>query len=103
MTESGFSIARDENLTKQLAELFHTLGDPSRVRIIAALLERESNVGSLADIVGISESAISHQLSTLRQMRLVRSRKQGREVYYTLDDDHVIDLFRRGLDHVQHN
>ncbi|MFV1948875.1 MAG: ArsR/SmtB family transcription factor [Anaerolineales bacterium] len=96
-------LTRDEKLANQLAELFSTLGDPSRVRIITALLEGEKNVGPLADIVGISESAISHQLRTLRQMRLVRSRKQGREVFYSLDDYHVVDLFQRGLDHVQHN
>ncbi len=86
----------------QLAELFRALSDTSRVRIIAALLEGEVNVSALAELVGISESAVSHQLRTLRQMRLVRARKQGREVYYSLDDDHVVDLFQRGLDHVQH-
>ena len=87
---------------QHLAELFRTLSDPSRVRIIAALLEGETNVRTLASIVGISESAVSHQLRPLRQMRLVRTRRQGREVYYALDDDHVADLFRRGLDHVLH-
>jgi len=92
----------DERLAEQLAELFRTLSDPSRVRIIAALLQGEVNVSTLAEIVGISESAVSHQLRSLRQMRLVRARKQGREVYYSLDDDHVIDLFQRGLDHIQH-
>lgn len=86
----------------ELAELFRALSDPSRVRIISALLEGETNVGALAKIVGISESAISHQLRTLRQMRLVRARKQGREVYYSLDDEHVSDLFLCGMDHVQH-
>lgn len=92
----------DERRAEQLAELFRTLSDPSRVRIIAALVESEINVGALAKIVGISESAVSHQLHTLRQMRLVRARKQGREVYYSLDDEHVTDLFQRGLDHVLH-
>jgi DNA-binding transcriptional ArsR family regulator len=85
----------------QLAELFRALSDPSRVRIIAALIDGETNVGALAEIVGISESAVSHQLRTLRQMRLVRARKQGREVYYAIDDDHVNELFQRGLDHVR--
>lgn len=85
-----------------LAELFRTLGDPSRVRIIAALLEGETNVGSLAEAVELSPSAVSHQLRSLRQMRLVRTRKEGREVYYALDDDHVAELFQRGLDHVLH-
>ncbi len=86
----------------QLAELFRALSYPSRVRIIAALLNGETNVSTLAGIVGISESAVSHQLRTLRQMRLVRARRQGREVHYALDDDHVTDLFQRGLDHVLH-
>ena len=86
----------------QLAELFRALGDPSRLRIIAALIEGEKNVGALAELIDLSESAVSHQLRTLRQMRLVRTRKQGRAVYYTLDDDHVADLFQRGLDHVLH-
>jgi DNA-binding transcriptional ArsR family regulator len=86
----------------ELAELFRSLGDPSRVRIIATLLKGEINVSSLADIVGISESAVSHQMRTLRQLRIVRSRKQGREVYYCLDDEHVADLFQRGLEHIKH-
>ncbi len=92
----------DPQTAHQLAELFRALSDPSRVRIIAALLEGETNVRSLAEIVGISESAVSHQLRTLRQMRLVRARRQGREVFYALDDEHVADLFRRSLDHVLH-
>ncbi len=92
----------DDPTARQLAELFRTLADPSRVRIIAALLEGETNVSTLAEIVGISESAVSHQLRTLRHMRLVRARRQGREVFYSLDDDHVADLLQRGLAHVLH-
>ena len=92
----------DENLAGHLAELFRALSDPSRVRIIAALLGGESNVSSLAEVVGISESAASHQMRTLRQLRIVRARKQGREVYYSLDDEHVVDLFQRGLEHIKH-
>jgi len=93
----------DEEQAGQLADLFSALSDPSRVRIIDALLESEINVGTLAEIVGISESAVSHQLRTLRQMRLVRGRRQGREVHYVLDDDHVADIFRRSLDHIKHD
>ena len=92
----------DDRLAAELAELFRALSDPTRIRMIAALLEGEINVGALAAQVGISESAASHQLRTLRQMRLVRTRKQGRTVFYRLDDDHVTDLFQRGLDHVLH-
>ena len=93
----------DEAQAGQLAEFFSALSDPSRVRIIGALLEGETNVGALADLVGISESAVSHQLRTLRQMRLVRARRQGREIFYILDDAHVADIFRRSLDHIKHD
>lgn len=92
----------DEQTAADVAELFRALGDTSRVRILAALVGGEINVGGLAEIVGISESAVSHQLRTLRLMRLVRSRKQGREVFYCLDDDHVTALFLQGLDHIVH-
>ncbi len=87
----------------KLAELFSALSDPSRVRIIAALLDGETNVGTLAKIVGISESAASHQLRTLRQMRLVRARREGRRMAYSLDDAHVADIFQRSLDHILHD
>ena len=102
MSDPRTSLSLDARLATQLAELFRALGDPSRVCIIAALLEGETNVSELAEFVGISPSAVSHQLRSLRLMRLVRARKQGRQVYYSLDDDHVADLFQRGLDHVQH-
>ncbi len=90
----------DEQTASRLAELFRALSDPSRIRIISALFDKELNVGALADGVGLSESAVSHQLRGLRQMRLVRARKKGRQVFYELDDEHISDLYRRGLDHV---
>ena len=93
----------DENTVLSLAELFAALGDPSRIKILLVLIEGEINVSTLAEATGISRSAVSHQLRTLRQLRIVRARKEGREVYYSLDDAHVIDLFQRGLDHVQHD
>ncbi|MDO9302762.1 MAG: metalloregulator ArsR/SmtB family transcription factor [Anaerolineales bacterium] len=86
----------------QLAELFSALSDASRVRIISQLIEGEMSVSSLAEGLKMTESAVSHQLRGLRQMRLVRARKSGRQVFYTLDDKHVIELFQRGLDHVLH-
>ena len=94
--------AVDEMTAARLAELFSTLADASRVRIVAALAADERNVGELADEVGLTHSAVSHHLRHLRQMRLVRARKDGRYVYYHLDDDHVQDLFRCGLEHVRH-
>jgi len=86
----------------RLAETFKALSDPTRVRIISALLRHELCVHELSQAVGASQSAVSHQLRTLREMRLVRSRREGRHVFYTLDDDHIYDLFRQGLEHVSH-
>jgi DNA-binding transcriptional ArsR family regulator len=92
----------DEETAARLAELFRTLGDPSRIRIISVLSSTAASVGRIAEAVGISESAASHHLRGLRQMRLVRARKSGRQVIYSLDDEHIADLFRRSLDHVLH-
>jgi DNA-binding transcriptional ArsR family regulator len=92
----------DERTVERVAELFSALSDPNRVRIIAALLSGEKNVGEIAVVIGMSGSAVSHQLRMLRQIRIVRTSKRGREVYYALDDEHVADLFSRGLDHVKH-
>ena len=86
----------------QLAELFSSLSDASRIRIIALLLEGEMSVSALAKGLHMTESAVSHQLRGLRQMHLVRARKSGRQVFYSLDDDHVARLFSLGLEHVQH-
>lgn len=96
------SAQLDDNTATHLAQLFAALGDPSRLRIIAALLDGEKNVTAIAEAVPISESAVSHHLRDLRQLRIVKTRKEGRFVYYSLDDDHVIELFHRGLEHVQH-
>jgi len=93
----------DEHTASHTAELFRTMSDPNRVRILSALLEHtELNVGALVDSLGMSESAISHQLRGLRQMRIVRARKDGRQVFYTIDDDHVALLLQQGFEHVRH-
>ncbi len=86
-----------------LADTFRALGDPTRVRILHALSGRELCVCDLAALLGMTSSAVSHQLRLLRHLRLVRPRKSGRMVYYSLDDDHVVDLFRRCLEHVTHS
>ncbi|HQU35935.1 MAG TPA: metalloregulator ArsR/SmtB family transcription factor [Anaerolineales bacterium] len=86
----------------QLAELFSALSDASRVRIISLLLDGEMGVGTLAEKLNMTESAVSHQLRGLRQMRFFRARKDGRQVFYRLDDDHVEKLYRMGLEHVGH-
>jgi DNA-binding transcriptional ArsR family regulator len=86
----------------RLAELFKALGDPTRLRIISLLLEHEVCVHSLEMTLGMTQSAISHQLRFLRQMGLVRYRKQGRHVFYALDDEHVRVIFAQGLLHSEH-
>ena len=86
----------------QLAELFSALSDASRIRLISLLIEGEKSVSALAEELKMTESAVSHQLRGLRQMHLVRARKHGRQVFYSLDDDHVTKLFSMGLDHVEH-
>jgi DNA-binding transcriptional ArsR family regulator len=86
----------------RLAALFRVLGDPTRVRMISALAIGELCVCDLSAAVGMSQSAISHQLRTLRQLRLVKRRRDGQMAYYSIDDDHVVRLFREGMDHVLH-
>ena len=86
----------------RLADFFQALGDPTRVRILSALSAGELCVCDLAATLGMSQSAISHQLRWLRQLRLVRYRKAGRMVYYALDDEHVSVIFAQGMDHVRH-
>jgi ArsR family transcriptional regulator, lead/cadmium/zinc/bismuth-responsive transcriptional repressor len=91
----------DDATAASLAETFKALGDPTRVRILDALSRAEVAVCDLADVLGLTQSAVSHQLRLLRGMRLVRSRRDGRHIYYAVDDDHIAKLFRQGLDHVQ--
>lgn len=99
LTSSQISL----EVAARLAELFRALSDPSRVRIIAALTEGEANVNRLAELAEISESSASHHLRGLRLIRLVRARKVGRQVFYSLDDDHIANLYRGSLDHILHD
>jgi ArsR family transcriptional regulator len=85
-----------------LAAIFKALADPTRVRIVSVLVQTELCVCDLAATLGMTQSAISHQLSLMREMRVVKNRKAGRIVYYTLDDEHIRDLFQRGLEHIEH-
>ena len=92
----------DGHTAERLAEIFAALGDPTRLRILSAMMEREQNVGALSASAAISESATSHQLRLLRALHIVRARKDGRHVFYSLDDDHIRDLINRGIAHVEH-
>jgi len=90
----------DESATA-LAETFKILGDGTRVRILDAISRSELCVCDIARLVGLSESAVSHQLRLLRGMRLVRPRRDGRMIFYALDDHHIVALLEQGLKHVQ--
>lgn len=83
-----------------LAELFKVFGDTTRVKIISALFEAELCVCDIAELLTMSPSAISHQLRVLRQARLVKHRKEGKVVFYSLDDEHIKHIFNEGLTHI---
>jgi DNA-binding transcriptional ArsR family regulator len=100
MQASLKSKALATETVEALAETFRILGDPTRVRIVDALADGDLCVHEIAERVDISESAVSHQLRLLRTMRIVRGRREGRCVYYTLDDQHILSLFQQGLRHV---
>jgi DNA-binding transcriptional ArsR family regulator len=89
-----------DGTVRALAETFRAMSDPTRVRIIAALVRQELCVGDLADMVGLTTSAVSHQLRLLRGQRLVKYRREGRLAFYSLDDEHIEHLFAEGLRHV---
>lgn len=91
----------DEQTIVELAETFKVLSEPTRVRILHALSEEELCVCDISAVVQMTSSAVSHQLRILRTARLVRSRKDGKMVYYSLDDEHVRNLFEEGIRHLE--
>lgn len=95
------TLLMPSRVVEALADTFRVLGDPTRVRILDALSAGELCVCDIASLVGISESAVSHQLRLLRGMRLVRPRRAGRLVYYAVDDQHILELLTQALTHVQ--
>src|SRR5438093_213688 len=95
------TVLLGERAVLALAETFKVLGDMTRVRILDALSRSELCVCDIARLLGLTESAVSHQLRLLRGMRLVRARRAGRMVFYSLDDQHIVGLFKQGLEHVQ--
>lgn len=95
------SKLENEEIIYELADLFKVLGDSTRAKILSCLEIKELCVQDIAYCLGMTKSAVSHQLRILRQAKLVKTRKSGKEVYYSLDDDHVIKIFTCGLDHVK--
>lgn len=93
--------SRDDDLAAA-ASLFKALGDVTRLRILDILSDRELSVQEISGTLGMTQSAISHQLGTLRLMRIVKARKDGRSIYYSIDDSHVKQLFDQCVEHVAH-
>lgn len=89
-----------EETLYDLAELFKVFGDTTRIKIICALYESEMCVCDIAALLNMTQSAVSHQLRTLKNARLVKFRRQGKVVYYSLDDEHIMRIFNEGLNHV---
>ncbi|MGN7456858.1 ArsR/SmtB family transcription factor [Paenibacillus pasadenensis] len=93
----------DDRSALQLADWLKALSDPTRVKLVDALMHSELCVHDLTVLLGMNQSAVSHQLRYLRNMRIVKRRKEGKTVYYSLDDDHVEQVFRQTLEHVRHS
>lgn len=91
----------DEETSQRLAETFATLADPTRLRIVEALAAEELCVCDLSAALVLSQSSASHHLRTLRNLRLVKHRRSGRFIYYSLDDQHIVKLFNQALEHVR--
>lgn len=96
---ANYSMLDDEHIF-DLAEFFKVFGDSTRIKIIYALLERDLCVGDIAAITYSTPSAISHQLRILKQNKLVRYQKVGKEIYYALDDDHIREILKKGREHL---
>ena len=91
----------EDNSYTHLAELFKLFGDETRLRILTCLLDGEMSVSSVATQLEMTQSAISHQLSTLRRSKLIRARREGKTVFYSLDDEHVEEILKCGIEHVR--
>lgn len=92
----------EEETLYDLAEFFKVFGDSTRIKIICALFEEEMCVCDIAALLGMKQSAISHQLRILKKERLVKFRREGKVVYYSLDDEHVQKIFEQGFNHIIH-
>ena len=90
----------DEDVLIDLGELFKIFGDSTRIKILFTLRAGEKSVGALAGELGMTDSAVSHQLKILKDSKLVRGRREGKQIYYSLDDDHVVSILDQGIEHI---
>ena len=94
------SKTKDETLF-DVAELYEAFADSTRIRILYCLYNEEKNVSSISNELAMNQSAISHQLKILKDSRLVTTRRQGKEIYYSLDDRHVFNIINQGIEHIE--
>ncbi|MGZ0085425.1 ArsR/SmtB family transcription factor [Caldibacillus thermoamylovorans] len=93
----------DPRVIEEVARIFKALADPTRIKILYLLSQEECHVGHMAEVLGMSQSAVSHQLALLRTLRLVKYRREGKMLVYSCDDEHVISLLKQAIDHAQHS
>lgn len=98
--DEAVDMMPDEELLYDLADLFKVFGDTTRIKILYALMTKDRCVADLAEEIGATQSAVSHQLRTLKQSRLVRAKRDGKNVIYSLSDDHVHTMLAQGMTHI---
>ncbi|AEH47867.1 ArsR/SmtB family transcription factor [Parageobacillus thermoglucosidasius] len=102
MKREDHSFLTSETI-ENVSQIFKVLSDPTRIKILYLLSQEECNVNHIAEILGMSQSAVSHQLSMLRNLRLVKYRREGKTLFYSCDDEHVISLLKQAIDHAEHH
>ncbi len=102
MVNDTLSKMPNTEILHNLADFFKIMGDSTRCKLLFALLQNEMCVCDLANVLSMTKSSISHQLSKMKEVGLVKSRKAGKTVYYSLDDDHIAEIFEVGLEHIEH-
>ncbi|WP_396139222.1 ArsR/SmtB family transcription factor [Enterococcus asini] len=95
-------MMRSKTEIEQVSQLFKVLSDPTRLKILLSLKAGEKNVTAIAEAVSMEQSAVSHQLKLLRENRVVKSRREGKAILYSLDDEHVIDILQETFEHIEH-
>ncbi|MGG3854984.1 metalloregulator ArsR/SmtB family transcription factor [Caldifermentibacillus hisashii] len=93
----------DEETLLTISQTFKALGDPTRIRILNLLMDKEYSVNDIAENLGLKQSTVSHQLSNLKNLRLVKYRREGTTLYYSHNDHHVIDILKQTIEHVRHD
>ena len=101
MFDATFAVIENEKQRNELADFYKVFGDATRVKILCVLLESEMCVCDLAELLGMTQSAISHQLRVLKQAKLVKNRREGKTVYYSLADGHIQNIISQGMEHIQ--